>query len=109
MKKKLYLFTIILIAVALFNVSTAKAENWAHDQDYSVGPGNNTSNNDNYSNNNHNNGPANNGGKTSDNAPATSSTNLPINNGIVFLFIAGMVIGIVTIKKFKSLKPVMAS
>ena len=31
-----------------------------------------------------------------------SNTNLPINNGVVYLFIAGLIVGIVAVKKQKN-------
>jgi hypothetical protein len=115
MKRKLYIVALVLFAAAFFNASAVKAENKDWSQDYTYGQRGNDCNNGGYNNNNHNNGPgysnpSNNGsGNAANGNPSTPapSTNLPINGGVVFLFVAGMFIGIVTLRKFKTAKPVL--
>ena len=108
MKKNIFLVALVLFTAVLFNAPSVKAENtdktWSKTENYTPdGYGSNSMNNT------HNNGPGNNGSHNAGNGPAISNTALPINNGVVFLFVAGMAIGIVTLKKFKSLTPAMAA
>lgn len=54
------------------------------------------------------NGGSSSGGNTGSGSTGTTngSTQLPINNGVVFLFIAGAAIGVVTVYKYKVAKTV---
>jgi len=100
MKKKIYVVAIILFAAAFFNTSTVKAEDWDQGENYSVG-----TRDDNNSQDNNNQGDDNSqGGKTS-----SAKANLPINGGVVFLFVAGIAIGVITLKRFKPLASVVAA
>jgi hypothetical protein len=104
MKKQFYIFSLILIAATVFNVSSLKAENKNPNQDYNIGTENSNGNECNYSNVSHTNGALKTDGAFGAPSP---STNLPINNGVVFLMMAGLIIGIATLKKYKSDKPVL--
>ncbi len=75
MKKNFYIFAATLLLLAIFNTSTLKAEDLP------------CNGNDPY-------------------AACTppSNTALPINGGVVFLLIASIVIGIVTLSKTKAVK-----
>jgi hypothetical protein len=97
MKKGFFIFSIVLIATVFLNSSVVKAE----DMPTSPTPwGNNgSSNTENYSN-------ANKAFKPTEGSHSSPSTNLPINNGVVFLLIAGVTIGVTTIKKYNALKPI---
>lgn len=95
MKKHIYLFAIIL-ATAFFNMPSAKAEtpnNCFGGTPYQApgcgSPGQPT---------NVNSLPQN-----------TTSAHLPINNGVIFLFLSGITIGVITLNKIKTLSPVMAA
>jgi hypothetical protein len=104
MKKSIYLFLVTLITVAFVNIIPAKAELSPQNPAYTSAR-ENAGNCDNNGYDIHRStGP----GTTNDNVPAnpSGSTNLPINNGVIFLMIAGLSIGVITIKKYKSLKPV---
>ena len=108
MNKQIYIFSLILIAATFFNISSLKAEDRNPNADYNAGSGN--------SNNNNNESDyskvcQNNGALKTDPAPGTTSASakLPINNGIVFLMIAGVIIGITTLKKYKSPKPALVA
>lgn len=81
MKKQFYLLTIIFFALAIFNAPTAKADGWHWGND----------------NNDHNDK----GDKHK------NDNNLPINNGVLFLTIAGMGIGVIMIRKNKAVKTVV--
>jgi hypothetical protein len=39
----------------------------------------------------------------------TAGTTLPINHGVVYLLVAGIIIGIIAMKKYNSLKPAMVT
>jgi hypothetical protein len=98
MKKLIYLFA-ITIALNVFTSVSAKAATSTtssnNDQNLIteildwLGLGGSSSSNS-YSNN-----------SSSNNNSNSASTQLPINNGIVYLLIAGVTIGIVTVKKYK--------
>lgn len=103
MKKNIIAAVIILIATALFNVSTARA-NARQSNSYSGSTRTehyqNSFDNDNgnYNPNVHS--------ARNDNANPASSTSLPINTGVIFLFIAGMSMGIITLNNKFKLSPV---
>jgi hypothetical protein len=111
MKKIFYLFVITFITIALFN-STAKATEYDHDYNHSAATGyNGMSNHDGSVSFDHrSSGPGMYDVNPSHNTPSgggSPSTNLPINSGVWVLMIAGLAMGIVTIKKYKALKPAM--
>jgi len=100
MKKQFYIFSLILVATTVFNALPVKAKDRNPNIDYNnTWPKGSNSNESNYSSVGQSNGAL----KTANGAPFTpsSSTNLPINNGVVFLMIAGIIIGITTLKKYK--------
>jgi len=78
MKKTVYLLCALLFAASTFMISSAKAQNSdlpCHGDDPTSTP------------------PC---------GVPDSSTSLPINNGIIYLLIAGIAVGIVAVKKQKS-------
>jgi len=74
MKKLIYLFS-ITIALTVFTSVKAKADDGSYSDDHE--------------------------GST---CGSTSTTQLPINGGVEFLMVAGVVIGIVTVQKYKTAK-----
>jgi len=92
MKKHFYLFSTVLLAATIFLSAPAKAENRNSPQ------GNNCDNNQPQGNDNKQ---VQSPEQSKTSTVATSNTQLPINNGIVFLMVAGVVIGITTVSKSK--------
>ena len=107
MKKGFFVISMILIVKFLFNATTVKAEYTRPGEIYNTGENNNSNNNEsNYSNVSHTNGAL----KTNSGFGTSSpSANLPINNGNVFLMIAGIIIGTTTLKKYKSVKTILVT
>lgn len=90
MKKQFYILTIFFFALTMFQAPAAKADGlFGFDWGWPWGWGGG------------NNGGNNNGGNKG------GSTNLPINNGVLFLTIAGIGIGVIMIKKNKAAKVVI--
>lgn len=109
MKKNIHIAALILLAISFFNASAARAKELDRNFGYYTLEQNSQGYNSHGNNNNQGGNNHNYGGKTTNGGPATSSSaNLPINNGVVFLFFAGMAIGIVTLKKSMLLKPALA-
>jgi hypothetical protein len=95
MKKNLYLFAIMFFALTLFVSAPAKAvsSNSNNNSDSLVGGILNLLGLGSNNNNNNNN-----------KDKHKTSTALPINNGVEFLMIAGVIIGITSVNKAKKLK-----
>jgi hypothetical protein len=100
MKKLIYLFSITIALSVLTSVSAKAATtitSYSSSSDQSLlsdlldllGFGGNSNSGSSYSGSNHN------------NSGTTAGTQLPINNGVVFLLIAGVTIGITTVRKYR--------
>jgi hypothetical protein len=105
MKKSIRLFIVTLITFGFF-YAPAKAASYSPEYGYSRVGGNNHGS---QGYNDHRTGGSYSGFNMNQNTPASPSTNLPVNGGIVFLMIAGLTIGVVSISRFKKLKPVMVA
>lgn len=109
MKKLIYLFS-IAIALTAFTATSASAQtdngvgNDGINNGKSDHDGQGTDNGQGNDGQNNGNGNQGNNGQGNDGSSSTTAA-LPINGGVAFLMIAGVTIGIVSVKKYRAVKP----
>jgi len=103
MKKLIYLPSIIF-ALTVFTAVSANAQSWSSQNDQ--GQNQNDQDNQDGHSNQGNHGDQDDHNHGHDDGGDSSSTQLPINGGVEFLMVAGLIIGIIAVKRYKTAKTV---